>query len=410
MINTRIFGDELKKLGFRFYSGVPCSFLKSLINYAVNECNYVAAVNEGDAIAISTGACLGGEKSVVLMQNSGLTNAISPLTSLNAPFQIPLLGFVSLRGEPGISDEPQHELMGRITTNLLDLMQISWDYLSDNMEENKQKLILANQHIEQNRSFFFIVKKGTFDQVLLQKQSPGIDQNQLKVQCSTEDQFPSRLEALTVIDSLKDSQTVQLATTGKTGRELYEIEDARNNLYMVGSMGCISSLGLGLSLTQKNKDIVVIDGDGSLLMRMGSLATNGFYNPPNMIHILLDNNSYDSTGGQSTVSHTTNFVDIAASCGYTKSIYIHHLKELETSLKEWKKTGGLTFLYMKISKKSKNGLGRPKIKPHEVKKRLQCFLMKNKEGEPDADYKKEDFAQSGPGDYDKQCETGTDCS
>jgi phosphonopyruvate decarboxylase len=107
---------------------------------------------------------------------------------------------------------------------------------------------------------------------------------------------------------------------------------------------------------------------------MGSLATNGYYNPHNMIHILLDNNAHDSTGGQSTVSHNINFVDIAASCGYTKSLHVHSLEELEASLKEWKQTKGLTFLYMKISKTSKGKLGRPSIKPHEVKERLRRFL------------------------------------
>ncbi|MGA9173286.1 MAG: thiamine pyrophosphate-binding protein, partial [Thermoactinomyces sp.] len=151
MINTRIFGKELKKLGFGFFSGVPCSFLKNLINYAINECDYVAAANEGDAVAIASGAYIGGRKSVVLMQNSGLTNAVSPLTSLNYPFRIPLLGFVSLRGEPGIPDEPQHELMGRITTKLLDLMEVQWDYLSNDLEEAKRQLVQANQHIEHNR-------------------------------------------------------------------------------------------------------------------------------------------------------------------------------------------------------------------------------------------------------------------
>jgi sulfopyruvate decarboxylase TPP-binding subunit len=112
MLDTKAFGEELKKLGFSFYSGVPCSFLNNLINYAINKCKYVAAANEGDAVAIASGVWLTGRKSVVLMQNSGLTNAVSPLVSLNYPFQIPVLGFVSLRGEPGAHDEPQHELMG----------------------------------------------------------------------------------------------------------------------------------------------------------------------------------------------------------------------------------------------------------------------------------------------------------
>lgn len=374
MINTRMFGEELQKLGFRHFSGVPCSFLKNLINYAINECEYVAAANEGDAVAIASGAHVGGEKSVVLMQNSGLTNAVSPLTSLNYTFRIPLLGFVSLRGEPGIPDEPQHELMGRITTQMLDLMQVQWQFLSADLEEARRQLLEANQQIEKNKTYFFVVKKGTFDKVILRKQQSAVHSNQIKRQGHAADQLPSRFEALTVINAIKDDQTVQLATTGKTGRELFEIEDADNNLYMVGSMGCISSLGLGLALRQKDRNIVVIDGDGSLLMRMGSLATNGYYNPPNMIHILLDNNAHDSTGGQSTVSHNLNFVDIAASCGYTRSLYIHSLDELEAALKEWKKTKGLTFLYMKISKNSNQNLSRPNVKPYEVKERLQRFL------------------------------------
>jgi phosphonopyruvate decarboxylase len=374
MINTKNFGNELKRLGFTFFSGVPCSFLKNLINYAINECDYVAAANEGDAIAIASGAYMGGKKSVVLMQNSGLTNAVSPLTSLNYPFKFPLLGFVSLRGEPGIQDEPQHELMGQITTQLLDLMKIEWAYLPDNFEEAKQMLTGANRCIEQNRSFFFVVKKGTFEIEDLQKRQDFVRLNQMKVVHRAENEMPTRYETLSVINAFKDNKTVQLATTGKTGRELYEIEDSDNNFYMVGSMGCIGSFGLGLALTKPDKDIVVIDGDGSLLMRMGSLATNGYYHPTNLIHILLDNNTHDSTGGQSTVSHNTHFVEIAASCGYASSIYVHNLEELRASLREWKNTKGLTFLYMKIAKGSKEHLGRPKIKPHEVKERLRYFL------------------------------------
>lgn len=373
----------MKKLGYTFFSGVPCSFLKNLINYAINECDYVAAANEGDAVAIASGAYLGGKKSVVLMQNSGLTNAVSPLTSLNYPFRIPLLGFVSLRGEPGIPDEPQHELMGQITTQMLDLMDVEWQYLSKDFEEAKKQLIQADEHIARNRPFFFVVKKGTFDKVQLRNQPTTIHLNQIRQHAHADHQMPTRYDALSAINSMKDGNTVQLATTGKTGRELYEIEDADNNLYMVGSMGCISSLGLGLALSQPSKDIVVIDGDGSLLMRMGSLATNAYYHPANMIHILLDNNAHESTGGQSTVSHSINFIDIAASCGYTNSVHVHNLVELQTFLQEWKVNKGLTFVLLRISKNSKDQLARPHMKPHEVKERLQRFIhsdpLKDKE-------------------------------
>ncbi len=374
MISTKRFGEQLKRLGFDFYSGVPCSFLKDLINYAINDCDYIAATNEGEAVAIAAGAFLAGKKPVVLMQNSGLTNAVSPLVSLNYPFRLPMLGFVSLRGEPGIPDEPQHELMGRITTQMLDVMEIKWEYLSDDFDTANRQLLKANSYFEAQQTFFFVVKKNTFESEPLTEREQRTNRNAHKSGKSKDDQLPTRIEALRSIDALKNGSTVQLATTGKTGRELYEIGDAPNNLYMVGSMGCVSSLGLGMALIKKDKDIVVIDGDGALLMRMGSLATNGCYAPPNMLHILLDNHTHDSTGSQSTVSHNVNFVDIAAACGYTHSIYVHNLAELESRIRSWQLNKELTFLYLKIAKGSTEDLGRPKMKPHEIKERLKVFL------------------------------------
>ncbi|MGF7048905.1 phosphonopyruvate decarboxylase [Paenibacillus sp. DS2015] len=374
MIDTKQFGEELKQSGFSFYTGVPCSFLKNLINYAINDCEYVGATNEGDAIAIASGAYLGGKYPVVLMQNSGLANAVSPLVSLNYTFRIPLLGFVSLRGEPGIPDEPQHELMGQITTQLLDLMEVSWAYLSSDITKVKEQIQKAIEHIKRDRPFFFVVKKGTFQEEILQNQALKLTTHPFKRIKSTADELPKRYEALSTIHSLKDNNTVHLATTGKTGRELYEVEDDAGNFYMVGSMGCISSIGLGLALSQNHKDIVVIDGDGSLLMRMGSLATNGYYSPPNMLHILLDNNAHDSTGGQKTVSDNIDFIGITAACGYTKSLYVHNLEQLHSSIMAWKAEKGLTFLYLKIAPGSKKDLARPHIKPYEVKNRLRKFL------------------------------------
>ncbi|MDN5204777.1 phosphonopyruvate decarboxylase [Fulvivirgaceae bacterium BMA10] len=374
MLNTQQFGDELKKLGFDFYSGVPCSFLKYLINYAINECDYIMATNEGDAVAIAAGACLGGKKPVVLMQNSGLTNATSPLTSLNYSFKLPVLGFVSLRGEEGLNDEPQHELMGQITTEMLSIMEVEWEYLSPDMEEAKKQLERANQYFEQNRSFFFVVKKGTFKAVVLNDQSLSEYSNRKKILKSKKDTLPSRTKALETIIDQKDDHSVFLATTGKTGRELFEINDFEGNLYMVGSMGCASSMGLGLAMARPEKKVIVIDGDGALLMRMGALPTNAYYRPDNLLHILLDNNTHDSTGGQATISHNIDFVENAASVGYPEAIYAHSAEELDELTKGWRESGGLTFIHLRIDKGSPEKLGRPTIKPHQVKERLMTFI------------------------------------
>ena len=374
MINTTTFGDELKALGFDFYSGVPCSFLKSLINYAINECDYVMAANEGDAVAIASGAALGGKKSVVLMQNSGLTNATSPLTSLNYTFKLPVLGFVSLRGEPGLKDEPQHELMGQITEQMLSLMEVKWAYLASEMEEASKQLKEANDHIEAGRTFFFVVKKGTLGDIKLKSQALHKRGNQTISKSNETPGLPIRTEALKCISDLADKDTILLATTGKTGRELFEVEDKPNNLYMVGSMGCISSLGLGLALARPDKKIIAIDGDGSALMRMGSFATNAYYQPKNLLHILLDNNAHDSTGGQATVSHIVDFAALAASVSYPTSLKVNSLHELHEAVKKWKQGGDLTFIHLQISQGSPAELGRPTVKPYEVKDRLLKFI------------------------------------
>ena len=379
-LQTLVFGKHLKQLGFDFYSGVPCSFLSNLINYAINEADFVMASNEGDAVATCAGAYLAGKKSVALMQNSGLTNATSPLSSLNFSFKLPVLGFVSLRGEPGLKDEPQHELMGVITEKMLELLNIKWTYLSTNIDVARQQLNDANKHIANNNSFFFVVKKDTFDKVELKSQKilPPSKQQPIQRESADSTNQPTRLEVLETLNNLKTDENVLLATTGKTGRELYEVEDAKNNFYMVGSMGCISSLGLGLALNAPHKKIIAIDGDGAFLMRMGNIATNAYYQPKNFLHLLIDNNAHDSTGGQFTVSSHIDFVQLAASCGYTHSIAVNTLTALADNIAHWMKNPETTFVYIKIKAGSKEKLGRPSIKPYEVKERLMAFIHNEK--------------------------------
>ena len=126
MIAADVFLKPTAERGFDFYTGVPCSFLTPIINAVIGSraIDYVGACNEGEAVAVAAGAWLAGRKTVLMCQNSGLGNMVNPLTSLNAPFRIPSLMIVTWRGQPGLKDEPQHELMGAITAALLDAMRI----------------------------------------------------------------------------------------------------------------------------------------------------------------------------------------------------------------------------------------------------------------------------------------------
>ena len=376
MIETRRFGDKLKGYGFNFFSGVPCSYLTDLINYAVNECELIMAANEGDAVAICAGAQLGGKKSVFLCQNSGLTNATSPLTSLIYTFGIPLLGFVSLRGEPGGKpDEPQHELMGQITTGFLDLMRIQWAYLSSEQEAAETQLEEANRIVEGGKPFFFVVKTGTFAKEKLEERAVGAARaTPTVIAKSRKSVRPSRYDALTSIASVAGEDTVFIATTGFTGRELYEAGDLPNNFYMVGSMGCAAPVGMGLALARPDLRVVVIDGDGALLMRMGGAAVLAAYAPPNLVHVLLDNNAHDSTGGQKTVSDKIDFVAFAESVGYGNAFYAHDAGELSELVRRSLESGRLGFVYLRIAPGAKPNLGRPKARPPEVRERFMRFV------------------------------------
>ncbi|MCR8660539.1 phosphonopyruvate decarboxylase [Paenibacillus endoradicis] len=376
-MNTYEFGKALSELNFNFYSGVPCSYLKDLINYSINECDYVMAANEGDAVAICAGAAVGGKKSVFLCQNSGLTNAISPLTSLSYTFQIPVLGFVSLRGEVGIPDEPQHELMGQVTTELLDTMKIKWEYLSLNYHEAIKQVQLANQHIENNQSFFFVVRKDTFDKVALREQKVDRSDEILSKTIlghKLNQYIPTRTEALQIIQQEAIENSILVATTGFTGRELYAIDDLDNQFYMVGSMGCASSFSLGLALARPDQRVICIDGDGALMMRMGSLTTNAYYGPSNLLHILLDNHAHESTGRQFTVASVVDFAQVAHHSGYRYTTYIEQEQQLRDELTRWFNQGQLSFYYIQTKLGVPDQLGRPKTKPYEVKERLMRRL------------------------------------
>src|SRR6267378_3247424 len=166
MIAAGEFIGAARAAGLDFYTGVPCSFLTPLINGVIGGAkgagglDYVGAASEGEAVAIASGAWLAGRQTVVMCQNSGLGNAVNPLTSLNAPFRIPALLIVTWRGEPGGDlDEPQHELMGEITTRMLDLLGIRWGFFPTSEAEVAPALARAVEHMDETRLPFALVMR-----------------------------------------------------------------------------------------------------------------------------------------------------------------------------------------------------------------------------------------------------------
>ena len=386
MIEARDFVEAARARGFSWYAGVPCSYLTPFINYVLQDSSlrYLSMANEGDAVALIAGVTLGGtglppRRGISMMQNSGLGNAVSPLTSLTWTFRLPQLLIVTWRGQPGVADEPQHALMGPITPQLLELMQIPWELFPVRREEIAPALERATRHMDSSgQPYALLMQKGTVAACDLEadpltvarppSHAPLVDA------AAPPRSLVSREQALTqVLACTTNAATVVLASTGFCGRELFALQDRPSHFYMVGSMGCVSAIALGLALSRPDLRVVALDGDGAALMRMGTFATIGAYAPPNLWHLLLDNAVHDSTGGQSTVSRRISFAGIAAACGYASALQTAELGKIAA----WLEAGPLTgprFACLLTRPGSPADLPRPTLGPVAVKERLRRHI------------------------------------
>jgi phosphonopyruvate decarboxylase len=387
VIEAAQFVEAARERGFDWYAGVPCSYLTPFINYVLQDesLNYVSAANEGDAVALIAGVALGASgvhkarRGISMMQNSGLGNAVSPLTSLTWTFRLPQLLIVTWRGQPGVADEPQHALMGPVTPAMLDTMEIPWELFPTQADAIGPALDRASAHMDSTgRPFALVMQKGSVAPYKLSKKGlSGVRQRALNERAEVVS-FPgervSRHAALQrVIELTPKESTVVLASTGFCGRELYAIDDRENQVYLVGSMGCVTPMALGLALSRPDLLVVALDGDGAALMRMGVFATLGAYGPSNLTHLLLDNGAHESTGGQATVSQGVEFARIASACGYALALDGNDLSVVDR-LFEAKDIDGVRFARLSINTGTPSDLPRPSITPEDVRRRLQTHI------------------------------------
>ncbi|CAD6542049.1 hypothetical protein LMG27952_03865 [Paraburkholderia hiiakae] len=390
MIEAAQFVGAARSRGFEWYAGVPCSYLTPFINYVLQDdsLHYVSAANEGDAVAVIAGVALAGKRGITMMQNSGLGNAVSPLTSLTWTFRLPQLLIVTWRGQPGVSDEPQHALMGPVTPQMLETMEIPWETFPTEADQIAAALDRAIKHMDETgRPYALVMQKGSVAPYELKgggamPAKHALPVAQLKWTGRTPDELPTRAQALErVIAATPAESTVVVASTGFCGRELYALDDRSNQLYMVGSMGCVTPFALGLALARPDLNVVALDGDGAALMRMGVFATLGAYGPANLTHVLLDNGAHDSTGGQATVSGQVSFANVAAACGYADAVEGDDLATLDSVLAAARERAqgasgveGTRFVCLMIRRGTPDGLPRPTITPPDVKTRLMRHI------------------------------------
>ncbi len=350
MISPNEFVDALANKGFFRFTGVPCSFFQTAINYVIDDpkFSYTMVPNEGSALALAAGACLAGRPTVLLIQNSGLGNLVNPLTSLNMIYKLPVPLFISGRAY-GVSDEPQHEIIGNTMGSLLDALGLPHADMPTQVVAFHQALDKAARHMKKKKTpFAFFVRKGTLDEYAPNPKATGY--------------YPlKRVDAIRlVMDELEDTACV-IATTGKPSRELFAVRDRARNFYMQGSMGHAASIGLGIALSRPDQKVVVLDGDGAILMHLGILSSVGFYKPKNFFHVVLDNEAYETTGNQDTTSPSTDFCAAALACGYLGAETVSTETDLKKKLRRLLASKGPSFLRIKISRLATDAIPIPRI-------------------------------------------------
>ena len=184
-----------------------------------------------------------------------------------------------------------------------------------------------------------------------------------------------RIDAIRIVRDVVGENAALLGTTGKIGRELYTLGHRPNQLYVVGSMGCASGVALGVHLgSEGRRKVVVLDGDGAALMKMGTLATIGASGPRNLLHVIIDNEAHESTGGQATVSGGIDFATIAAGCGYRNIWRVDTPEALESAVAAAVAADGPSMVHVKVAISALADLGRPALAPAEVKDQFMAWL------------------------------------
>jgi len=376
MIDAGTMLAELLLHGVREVTGVPCSYLTPLINRVASDqaVAYLPATQEGEALAIASGAWLAGVTTVVIAQNSGLGNMVNPLTSLNYPCRIPVPLIITWRGEPGQPDEPQHELPGRIMLELLDLMLVGRTTLPAETPMLHRALAEGWAAMQQTQlPHAFVLRGGTLAEEAIDEPEPAEPATPDIVRHGAGGALPTRIAALECLLGVLPDTAAVVSTTGKTSRELFTLADRPQHFYLVGAMGSASALGLGIAL-HTGRLVIVIDGDGAMLMRFGTLATVGAHPAPNLIHILLDNHVHDSTGGQRTLASQVDFTAAAVACGYAQVHACRDLPGFSHAIKAAQVGPGPAFIHLLISPGSLPRLGRPTLAPSTVARRFRDFV------------------------------------
>ena len=357
-IAPQAFYDLLGENDIDLFAGVPDSLLQDLAAYIDDTApreRHVITANEGNAVALAGGYHIAtGRYAAVYLQNSGLGNMVNPLLSLADAevYGLPMLLIVGWRGEPGVKDEPQHVAQGRLTTAMLDAMEVPYQVVDP---ENWQAQIddaLATMK-QTNAPVALLVRKGAFSKDAFPLQDkPGLT-------LTREDALEAVLEAV-------GPGAFIVSTTGKTSREVFELREKRgeghaHDFLTVGGMGHSSSIAMGACLGTEEL-VYCVDGDGGFLMHMGSAPVIAQRARDNYRYVLINNGAHESVGGQPTVAFDIDIPAILKGSGFEHVELVTEGADIADAVARVAATPR-SALVIETIQGSRPDLGRPTVSP-----------------------------------------------
>jgi phosphonopyruvate decarboxylase len=373
MIEPAAFVKHLDGLGIGFYTGVPDSLLKHLCSHIMRELpreSHVITANEGAAVGLAIGHYLRtDEPALVYLQNSGFGNTINPLLSLadTEVYGIPMVLLVGWRGQPGVKDEPQHVKQGRVMEALLEAMELPWAVLPTDPDAAEGCMRTAVETARDQRCpYVVLVEKDTFAAAPKATEETATATSEL----------PNRKDALiALVDALGD-ETVNVSTTGMLSRELFEYREragqtGARDFLTVGGMGHADSIAMGVAMNEPAREVWCLDGDGAVLMHLGTLVVLADHGPTNLFHVVFNNGVHDSVGGQPTSVGVMDLAATARAAGYRYAASTSSLDDLPGQVAAMREAGGPSLLELRVCPGNRADIGRPTRTPAESK---QAFM------------------------------------
>ena len=366
--------DILKKNRVDFISTLPCEKIKVLLQRITGNFFHIPLTREEEGVGISAGVALAGRRPAMFVQSSGIGNMINALLSLTGFYELPLAIFVSQRGihkEKIAAQMP----MGQRLPKILRGAGIAYSTIRTREDISQIEKRIPDIY-RKNKIYAFLLSPAVFEGVCDTVEERHVVRLHPCVRRPTEDGAKRLSPRFTRYELLKSAAPhldakVVVCNLGIPSKELFAIKHQSSNFYMLGSMGMATPIGLGISLASE-KEVVVIDGDGSLLMNPGTLATAAHFSPSNLTILAVDNSSYGSTGGQPTL--TGSCVDLALLAegfGIGNVIRAAGRKQLTDAMN--KQTDGMTFIHAPALPGNADV---PNIPVHhlEIKKQVLEFL------------------------------------